>query len=304
MSVLRVVSCEKDDGESGSDAAATVSSSAPHGHDLAFPKVSELRMLLLGERESGRSAVGNAILGRRAFGDVGARTRRSAKAQGMAAGRRVTVVDTPGWEWFPFHGALRETEREMVRGATLCSPGPHALLLIIPLSFTFRAREQRAVEEHLRLFGESAWRHALVLFIVGPDGLRDSTVEEEIEESEFLQGLVARCGNRFHALHGGSRRGRDPIAELLGKVENMVTTNGGAFIPTEEVLKEARERGEAQARDEEELARVKKALEDLEQGDSIVKEDGKEDDEESTGQRKKEAAKNLSSDGKNQQSLV
>uniref|UniRef100_A0A673YNW6 GTPase IMAP family member 8-like n=1 Tax=Salmo trutta TaxID=8032 RepID=A0A673YNW6_SALTR len=45
---------------------------------------------------SGKSSVGNTILGKREF-DTGIMTTHSSKRKGTVAGRQVTVVDTPGW---------------------------------------------------------------------------------------------------------------------------------------------------------------------------------------------------------------
>ncbi|XP_036408697.1 GTPase IMAP family member 4-like [Megalops cyprinoides] len=274
MNVLDVIFTEKGVREAGRDTAVTARSSIlhKHGQSVALSDVSGLRIILLGERESGRSAVGNAILGREAFDAIGVKTRQSIGRRGMVAGRQLTVVDTPGWEWFPFHCASWGVKGEIARSVSLCPPGPHALLLVVPLSFSFTDRERMVAEEHLELFGEGAWRHALVVFTVRAGRLKDSTIEEEIEENEDLQRLVERCGNRFHVLHSRPRRGHDAVAELLAKIENMVAENGGEVIPSEEVLKEAKEREEVQARRkeveekerEEELLRVKEALKVLE----------------------------------------
>ncbi|KAJ8412995.1 hypothetical protein AAFF_G00105770 [Aldrovandia affinis] len=300
MSVINVISSEELEREVGRDTVVTIDSPAPYGQDIALSDVSGLRMILLGERESGRSAVGNAIMGRRVFDAVGVRTRQSVKRQGVVAGRRITVVDTPGWEWFPSRQASWGVKREISHSVSLCPPGPHALLLVVPLSFTFGEREMRKAEEHLELFGgERAWRHTLVLFTAMPGRLRDSTIEEEIEESEALPGLVERCGNRFHVIPARTRKGKQIIAELLGKVEDMVAGNQGEVISSEEVLEEATEREKEQVRRDEEmeerekeLARVKKALRVLEQEEETEEVGREEEDEESAVPRMKNVARN------------
>ena len=56
---------------------------------------SEMRIILLGPRASGKSSSGNTILGTEEFSLE--RTAQCEKRQGDVAGRQVTVINTPGW---------------------------------------------------------------------------------------------------------------------------------------------------------------------------------------------------------------
>ncbi|KAG7453546.1 hypothetical protein MATL_G00264660 [Megalops atlanticus] len=58
-------------------------------------RLSELRIVLLGGRYTGKSSTGNTILGREEF-KAGIRTAQCVKRQGEVAGRQLTVIDTPG----------------------------------------------------------------------------------------------------------------------------------------------------------------------------------------------------------------
>ncbi|XP_035602369.1 GTPase IMAP family member 4-like isoform X2 [Oncorhynchus keta] len=266
------------------------------GQAVPLSVVSGLRIILIGEREAGKSAVGNAILGSEVFDTVGVRTREAVKRQREVTERQVTVVDTPGWEWFPSRGSSLGVRREIVRGVSLCQPGPHAVLLVVPLSFSFTKRERQVAEEHVELLGERAWGHTVVLFTVKGGRLKDATLEEEVEESEELQGLVERCGGRYHALYGRSRKGHDAVAELLEKLDNMVAKNRGELLSSEEVLEEAREKEEEEERRhqeedrerEEDLRRAKEALRELEMEEEKedVQGEGGKATEESTRQQR------------------
>ncbi|XP_062387066.1 GTPase IMAP family member 4 [Sardina pilchardus] len=214
------------------------------------------------------------------------RTRRSQRKHAVVRGQRLTLVDTPGWEWFSSRGAPSSSiaaRKEMVAGgAELCQPGAHGLLLVVPLAYSFGGRERHVVEEHVEMFGQRAWGHTLVLFTVFDSRrLRDSTLEEEVEENEDLQALVDKCGGRYHALHGRPRRGEDQVAELLQKIQAMVEGNGGTLLPSEEILLEASKREEEKERREEEdmrerereLRRMREALKLLEEEEDADDED-------------------------------
>ncbi|XP_031416213.1 GTPase IMAP family member 8 [Clupea harengus] len=197
------------------------------GSAMSLSDSPELRLILIGEKEAGKSAAGNAILGKKAFDAVGMRTRASLQNQAVVRGQLLTLVDTPGWEWFSLRGTPASSSavrREMVAGsAELCQPGAHGLLLVVPLAYSFGERERQAAEEHVEMFGQRAWCHTLVLFtIFDRRRLRDSSLEEEVEDNDELQALVDKCGGRYHAMYGKPRRGEDLVGELLGKIQGMV----------------------------------------------------------------------------------
>lgn len=231
----------------------------PPGDSQSLSPVQTINLVLIGEREAGKSAVGNAILGTMAFDQVGVRTRTSVRREGMVRGRRVVVVDTPGWEWFNLSGSLASPvvmRKEMISGMTLCHPGAHALLLVVPLLFSFSARERHVVEEHVALFGPQAWSHTLVLFtVMDAKCLRDANLQDEVEVNSELQTLVEKCGGRYHALHGRPKRGEDQIAELLYKIQKMAFADRELLLLSDQVLEWYREREEQEQRREEEERR-------------------------------------------------
>ncbi|XP_063076988.1 GTPase IMAP family member 8-like [Engraulis encrasicolus] len=192
-------------------------------------RMSHFNIVLLGYKGSAMTWTGNTILGKQEF-DSTRRTSLCVKRQGEVAGRwQVTVVDTPGWR---NHHTLMETpkltKRELALSVTLCPPGPHAVLLVLRLDCTFRQEHRRAVEEHLEgLLGPGVWRHALVLFTCG-DRVGNPDVEHFIEsEGEPLQWVIEQCGNRYHVVNNKDRNNNSQVSELLEKIEEMVTENGG-----------------------------------------------------------------------------
>ncbi|KAM4635320.1 GTPase IMAP family member 8 [Polymixia lowei] len=193
----------------------------------------ELRVLLLGWKGVGKSSVGNSILGRRDF-ESGQETELCLRRQALVSGRRVTVVDTPGWDWFSVRRTPKRIRQESQRGAALLRPGPHTLLLVLPVVSSLTARKRRTLLAHMEaLFGERACLHTMVLFSCG-DWLGRTPIEEHIQRGgRELHRLLEYCGNYYHVLDSKTP-GKDSrsISDLLDKIEEMIRENGDeAFLP-------------------------------------------------------------------------
>ncbi|KAM6963140.1 GTPase IMAP family member 8-like [Aplochiton taeniatus] len=194
--------------------------------------LSELRIVLLGSRQAGKSSSGNTILGREEF-DLRTAA-QCVKRQGEVAGRQVTVVDTPGW-WrnLPVEKTPELVKQEIVHSVSLCPPGPHTLLLVIDVSLSFTEEDRRSVEQHMQLLSETVWSHTILLFTYG-DCLGDTSIEQHIEsEGKALQWLVEKCGNRYHVFNNENRRDVTQVPELFEKIEETVAGNRGGHFEIE-----------------------------------------------------------------------
>ncbi|XP_061568582.1 GTPase IMAP family member 8 [Cololabis saira] len=195
---------------------------------------SQLQIVLLGGRNSGKTSVGNLILGKEEF--VTKERTSCLRRLGMVAGRWITVVDAPGW-WCDF--TAEETpdlvKRAIVDSVSLCSPGPHVFLITVKASSVFSERRRRAVEEHVGLLGDAVWGHCVVVL---------TSAYRQYEgcvggEGEALRWLTEKCGHRCHTvvLNDDAEQ-----TELLVKIQDVVMKNGNrAFEMHEDVLRAAAE---------------------------------------------------------------
>lgn len=212
------------------------SSPSSSSHFSSVSPSTELRLVLLGRSGSGKSAAGNAILGREEFESypesLTAITRECEKKKASVEGRRVVVVDTP--DWFNSEKTPEEIRAQISSCVTLSSPGPHAFLMCVPLDQPAKTELQalRALES---VFGPDAVRrHTIVLFTY-TDRLKEAgkagnnSVEAYIagQRSDLLK-IVEKCGDRFHIADAdGGPRQRANVVELLDKVQQLVEEAGG-----------------------------------------------------------------------------
>lgn len=125
------------------------------------------------------------------------------------------MVDTPDWFWTP-----EKLATHLSSCMELCSPGPHAFLLCVPVTLPGRSNLHDLSFLNNSLGNDATMRRTLVLF-THSDKLKNGNVEEYIaaRRPELLE-LVEKCDDRYHVLKKGQNRGN--IEELLEKVEQVV----------------------------------------------------------------------------------
>lgn len=92
----------------------------------------EIRLVLVGNIGCGKTSSADTILGQ--LSPISPSASRSCQLrQGVSVDRNVTLVEAPRWYWTG--GKMEESVRkETKRAMTLVAPGPHAILLLVPVN--------------------------------------------------------------------------------------------------------------------------------------------------------------------------
>ncbi|XP_059196337.1 GTPase IMAP family member 8-like [Centropristis striata] len=197
--------------------------------------LSEVRAILIGGRWAGKSSSGNTILRKERFECGRTRTAQSEVRHEEVEGRKLIVVDAPGWSSSLSLTEIPERDKQRFKlNTSKCPPGPHVFLLVIPIDSAFSVENRRTVEEHMKLLGERVWRYTMVLFTCG-DFLGEKTIEQHIEsEGDSLKWLIERCQYRYHVINNKEKSNSDQVTLLLEKIDEMVRHNNGSHYEVDE----------------------------------------------------------------------
>nr|XP_046272359.1 GTPase IMAP family member 8-like isoform X2 [Scatophagus argus] len=204
-------------------------------------QITDMRVILLGRKESGKSMVGNRMIFDELFNTMWMKkefqaqesTAMCVKHQRKVAGINLSIVEAPGW---PTDRVIPNwLKREALHSVSMCAPGPHAFLLIIPVLKSFTEKDCKAAVELLMPFGERVWRHCMLLFTWG-DWLNNRPIEEYIAmEGKHLKWLLEKCGNRYSVIRCNRYYEDFPVIQLFQKISDMIMQNKGrCFTPKDE----------------------------------------------------------------------
>ncbi|KAG7316114.1 hypothetical protein KOW79_020980 [Hemibagrus wyckioides] len=198
--------------------------------------VSDVRIVLLGGVGTGKSSSGNTILGREAFGkDTMKVTKMGKRQDGMVGNKSITVIDTKGYDKGSSKYDFLKYCEELEQCLSLCRPGPHVFLLVVPSPYKFSFPDQLLYER----FGPEVLKRTLVLITHGDSCGRNHRAV--LNSSSALRQLVQNCGEDYHIFNNQEKEDQTQVKVMLQKIEVLIQKNGQGYCTTEMFLRKGQE---------------------------------------------------------------
>ncbi|XP_060724709.1 GTPase IMAP family member 4-like [Tachysurus vachellii] len=189
------------------------------------PKAPDRKIVLQGKAGARKNRVARFILGDTTLNEE---SEECLLHEGEHAGRRICIVNTPGWDRVSIECTTGKIKKEIVRSVTLCPPGPHALVLVLPVNADdeLSVNELKSASRHMELLSERVWNHTVVLFLCERD-VEESTINEHIHKAEKL---LEKCRGRHCVMRLSDSEAQ--VHGLLKEIDDMVKENASdSFQP-------------------------------------------------------------------------
>ncbi|KAK6180609.1 hypothetical protein SNE40_008628 [Patella caerulea] len=222
---------------------------------------SDIRLVLLGKTGTGKSSLGNNLLGRKEFKSIPLQSSNTLKtgcrhaSSTLTDGTNLVVVDTPGIA--NTTSSTMETFEELTRCIELSYPGPHVFLLVLKIDrFT---QEEVDTIKHLKYwFGQDFMKYAVFIF-TGKDSLdyNGLTIDQHLENTPSkLKNLIGEAGGRIAAIN--NRVPGSELKAIMNLVKQTMHINTGQYYTKQMYLQAVKEReGQPSLVDDEEFDYLK-----------------------------------------------
>ncbi|XP_007445243.3 GTPase IMAP family member 7-like [Python bivittatus] len=165
-------------------------------------------------------------------------TARCQREETLRNGRKILVVDTPGF--FGTRCSWQETAAEVKKCAQLCLPGPHAIIHVVKIG-VFTGEEKEVIRFIKAIFQSKAKAYLIILFTRKED-LEGKSLESFVSaQGEELRKYIAECGNRCLAFSNKAQEAEREaqVEKLIQMIDDLVEKNQDAPYYSEGTQKES-----------------------------------------------------------------
>ncbi|KAH9524090.1 Immune-associated nucleotide-binding protein 10, partial [Bulinus truncatus] len=225
---------------SRSQAGVTSTNEEPfvNAKDETCEENKDIDLLLLGKTGNGKSSTGNTILDDEVFetaDNFNSKTKSIQCEKGTFSGRKIEVVDGPGFEDTEFRDDQEKSTEMMIEkmgDAILEHPeGYHAFIFVLKYGGKLTKEDKNVIEMLKEIFGPNVIKDYCILLLTYGDNFKSNKANKDkkfkqwcSEQTDIFKELLVESGNRVVLFDNNTE---DPkvkekqLKKLIDKIDNL-----------------------------------------------------------------------------------
>ncbi|XP_019899754.2 GTPase IMAP family member 8-like isoform X2 [Esox lucius] len=183
-------------------------------HDTIKPFPERINLVLCGRNGAGKTLVSNAILGQ----SESISSLVCVKREGEICGQQVSIIEMPAL--YLTHLTQEEVMDESFRCVSLCEPGVHVFLLVVPVG-PLTDEDKGEMETIQNILGPQVNDFTMVLFRQDYIPV-DKTTVDFLEQNADMKQLIKTCGGRYHICDASEIKNTKQMTELVSDIIKQV----------------------------------------------------------------------------------